>query len=98
MTVVVALGFALFDVVVPAPRPLPACPPACPLAMSVYFTCKQIAVPALRSEVCLLEACPQAVLAEEEHAGYMLCLGVICLSAGNDQRVFINDVCYQTAH
>lgn len=54
MTVVVALGFALFDVVVPAP------PPACPLAMSVYFTCKQIAVPALRSEVCLLEACPQA--------------------------------------
>lgn len=61
MTVVVALGFALFDVVVPDP-PLPAplpCP-LCLLAMSVYFTCKQIAVPALRSEVCLLEACPQA--------------------------------------
>lgn len=44
--------------------------------MSVYFTCKQIAVPALRSEVCLLEECPQGVNAaaqeEEEEAQAVL--------------------------
>lgn len=76
--------------------------------MSVYFTCKQIAVPALRSEVCLLEECPQGVNAaaqeEEEEAQAVLvfqwlvleefagCVCVTWLSAGNDQRLY---QCYQ---
>jgi len=51
VTVVVALEFALFDVVVVAVVVVPAVRLQ---AMSVYFTCKQIAVPSGAFGVCLV--------------------------------------------
>lgn len=73
MTVVVALGFALFDVVVMDVVAaslagwlavwLSGCLLGCLPAMSVYFTCKQITVPAVPVEF----ACARRVPVEGRH-------------------------------
>lgn len=70
MTVVVALGFALFDVVVMDVVAawlavwLSGWLLGCLPAMSVYFTCKQITVPAVPVEF----ACARRVPVEGRHA------------------------------